>query len=327
MLRKLLILFVIFFLVSCSSLKRDFEETKKNKSNALSAIRLLENQNFAGMKCETSNNQLVAKGTINSISVDFLLDSGASGSFINYSYAKKLKLIDNKSKSVESEVRTAFGSVDQGKKIFIPIFELQGFKFSNWPVHLINSPYKKLIIGSDFLLFNNSVLFCKYGILMNSGGSEKADSIHTFLISNNYASSPLLDYTGNEIPKNIPDFIDILLFIKTTINGEDQLMLIDTGAAFTTAFKSHNIHLQSCIQQTGSRLIDASGKSKRLNIAKIDSMMVDDNYFMRDKKIAIVDKDFRVGGSKIYGTIGMDLLVKKDVILDFGNKIMYFKKD
>ncbi len=47
---------------------------------------------------------------------------------------------------------------------------------------------------------------------------------------------------------------------------------------------------------------------------------------MKDKKLSIVDKVFRLGGSKIYGTIGMDLLVKKDVILDFGNKIRYFKK-
>ena len=86
---------IVIFIVSCSSLRRDFEETKKNKSNALSVIRLLENQNFAGLKCDTSNNQLITKGTINNISVNFLLDSGASGSFINYSYAKKLRLIDN----------------------------------------------------------------------------------------------------------------------------------------------------------------------------------------------------------------------------------------
>ena len=327
MIKKILFLFLVFLVVSCSSFKKDFEETKKKKSNALTAIRLLENQNFAGLKCDTSDNQLITRGTINNNSVEFLLDSGASYSFINYSFAKKLRLIDNISKSTSSEVQTAFSSVDKGEKIFIPTLEVQGFKYSNWPVHLIDSPIKKLTIGSDFLLFNNSVMFCKYGILMNSAGSEKADSIHTFLTKNNYANTPLLDYAGNKLPKDIPNFIGITLFIKATINGEEQLMLIDTGAAFTTAFQSHNINLQSGIQQTNLILKDASGKSKKLHVTKVDSLIINNVCLMKDKKLAIVDKDFRIGSSKIYGTIGMDLLVDKNVILDFGNKIMYFEKE
>lgn len=308
-------------------MKRNSEEIKRKKSIALSAIRILENQNFAGLKCDTSKNQLVCEGTINDHSVEFLLDSGASSSFINYSLAKKLELIENIEKTNSLEIHTAFSSIDKGEKILIPAIEMQGFKYTNWPVHLLDSPHKKLAIGSDFLLFNNSVMFCKFGIVMNSGGSEKADSIHTFLSNDNFACTPLLDYNGNELPKDIPDFRNVTLYVRVNINGEDQLMLIDTGAAFTTVFQSHDTNLQPEILQTKLLLKDASGKSKKLNVTKIDSLLVNDICLMRDKKLSIVDKDFRVGVSKIYGTIAMDVLVNKNVILDFGNKVMYFEKE
>ena len=327
MYKNIFLLFVIFTIVSCSSLKKDTEKIKKNKSNTVTTIRILENQNFAGLKCDTSKNQLVCKGTINDHSIEFLLDSGASSSFINYSLAKKLELIDDISKTASLEVHTAFSSIDKGEKILIPAIEMQGFKYSNWPVHLVDSPYKELIIGSDFLLFNNSVMFCKYGIVMNSAGSGKADSIHTFLTNKNFACTPLLDYNGNELAYDIPDFRNLTLYVRVNINGEDQLMLIDTGAAFTTVFQSHDTNLQPEILQTKLLLKDASGKSKKLNVTKVDSLLINDICLMRDKKLSIVDKDYRIGISKIYGTIAMDLLVNKNVILDFGNKIMYFQKE
>lgn len=325
--QKILFLILAFICVSCSFIKKDIERSKQIKSNILTAIKLLENQNFVGMKGRSSNNNLIFDGKINNISTSFTLDSGATSSYINYSYAKKLHLIDNISKKALSEIGTAFGSVNKGEMLEIPVFTISGLEFSNWPVHLVDSRFKKLTIGSDFLIFNNSVLFCKYGILMNSVDNEKADSLHAFLIKNDFATTSLVNPFGYEYTDDIPDFQNILFFIKTIIDGEEQLMLVDTGADFTTAFREHSTYLQSDIKRTNTRLVDASGKSKSLNITYIDSMMIQNFCFLKNNKLAIVDNNLTIGDAKVYGTLGLDLLAKKGAVLDFGNKIMYFLKD
>jgi len=327
MIRNAVLVILIFAVIGCSLIQKEAEEKKRKKFIVQTAICFLENQGFLGIKCETSHNQLISKGMINNKSIKFLLDSGASHSFVNYAYAKKLNLIDKVTKHNISEIQTPFSSVDKGQKLTIPTFEIGGFVYSNWPVHLIDSQYKKLIIGSDFLLFNNSVLFCKYGILMNSDGTTVADSMHNFLLKNNFTCAPILDITGNKLPKDIPNFIGVSLLIKTIINNEEQLMLIDTGAAFTTAFQRHNIISRHDIERTNIMLKDASGTSIKLNSTEVDSIMVNNVCLMKNMNLAIIDKDLIIGDSQIFGTVGMDVLVEKNVIIDFGNLVMYIDKE
>jgi hypothetical protein len=182
-------------------------------------------------------------------------------------------------------------------------------------------------IGADFLKYNNSVLFCSYGILMNSVDDQKADSLQTWLYQNNYGSTPFLDLHGNKIPKDITAFVNTSFLVRAEINGNQELLLVDTGACYTTNFKEHSTYLDQKIKKTNTYLSDSSGKHKDFHIVQIDSLKINDTFFLKNERIGIVDTKLSMANQVIFGTLGMDLLSKKRVILDFGNFIMYYLKD
>ncbi|MFO7896250.1 MAG: retroviral-like aspartic protease family protein [Candidatus Cloacimonadales bacterium] len=323
--KKIVILVVILFVIGCSYNRQEAERSNLNKARTLQAIKLLESEGFLGFRCKMLDSKFVTEGSINDNPVKFLIDTGASFSFVNNSFAAKNNLLLNSKNSNLGEVKSAFGSIEADENIYIPKLEVSGLIYSNWPMHVLNVNRQILTLGSDFLFFNQAVLFCRYGIVMNS--SEKSSQLASFLEASDYDSSPILLGNGEPLEENIPDFQGITPYVTVNVNGEDKLMLIDTGATFSTVFKNHNIFHTQGVKTTNWRLSGASGKSKQLNVTNLDSLKINDTFILKNERIAIVDQQMDKLNKKVYGTIGMDLLAKKNMILDYGNNKIYWSKD
>ena len=112
MFKRLLILLLISTILGCSSLINSGTDHAEKKTSILKIVSLLEKQNYIAMKGYLKDNHFYFASTVNGKNIDFMLDSGASGSFINHSLSQKLKITEKKVKTTSIETQTAFSSLD-----------------------------------------------------------------------------------------------------------------------------------------------------------------------------------------------------------------------
>jgi len=326
--RILLVLIAgMFLLTGCTSIAQGNKQYKQRKENARNIITTLEDLGFAGMKGITKHNQIFYSGKVNSYETNFMLDSGAGLTFITYGQALRCGVIDEKNVTREGTLITAYGTMDKGEEVYLDNLSIPGYEFSNWPAHLVESSRKMLIVGQDFLKFNRSILLCNYGILMNNSESEDLTALDLILSEEGYLKLPLRDREGLVLSSDNPAYSYSMFYVKVTINeNREGLMLVDTGAAFSSIKDDHSNYRHSAVKRTDMRMMDASGKGKWLFKLKLDSLKIDDQPFLENASVNIIDFDSEEENAAISGFIGMDLLIEKKVILDFGNRVLYFKK-
>jgi len=181
-------------------------------------------------------------------------------------------------------------------------------------------------VGQDFLTFNRSILLCNYGILMNNSESEDLTILDKILAEEGYIKLPLRDRKGLVLSSDNPGYGYPMFYVKVKINeNREGLMMVDTGAAYSSINDDHSNYRHSAVKRTDMRMMDASGKGKWLFKLNLDSLKIDDQPFLENASVNIIDYDSNEENTAISGFIGMDLLIEKKVILDFGNRVMYFK--
>jgi len=317
----------MILLTSCSSIAKGNEKVKQKKQVILDIINGLENQGFVPMKGHTKDNHLFFNINMNDQETSFMLDSGASYSLITYSRAEELGLISDINKTTDSQLTTMYGTINKGAQLELDSFDIPGISFTNWPIHLVDSKYKKVIVGVDFLNYNSSILFCKYAILLNSVLAQSADSLDVTLKDRGYVSTPLVDFYGNPV-QNISEQINPTnYYIKMKINRDkEELLLLDTGGAFTSLNDVFTNFDLITVKRTNMRMMDATGKGKDLYMVKLDSLVTNNHKFMGRKNISLTNENYTPGTNQIYGVLALDFLNERDAIIDFGNGVLYFKE-
>lgn len=332
--RILLVLIAgILLLTGCSSIIQGNQKAKQEKNEASNIISVMENLGFVRMKGYSKNNQLYYNCQLNGQDTDFILNSGARLSLITYGQAMKFGLIDEQNVTDDGSLITAFETMNKGEEVLIKNLAIPGYEFTNWSVRLVERSNKIMIIGQDFLLMNNSILLCNYGILMNNSEYEDHDALDMILSEEGYVKIPLRDQYGIELTsKNSMDTTSVF-YVTVKINKDREgLMMVDTGAVYTSINDDHSNYRHSAVKRSNMRMFDASRKGKDFFRVKLDSLKIDEHLFLDHQKIGIVDTDIDIEKAqntpqKISGFIGMDLLMEKKVIIDFGNRVLYFKKN
>lgn len=317
----------IALLSGCSSIIQENSKTVEQKQATLDTIHDLEAQGFVAMKGFNRDNHLYFNALINDQEIDFMLGSGASQSLIAYTKAKEIGLVEEIDKTSESELQTTFGSISRGAEIKLKSFDLPGLSYRNWPIHLLDSKYKRIIIGMDFLSNNHSVLFCNYNILMNSVLETSANALVSNLKEKGYVSTPLLDFAGNPINSNMVGTDNFSYYIKMQVNNNaEEIFLLDTGGAFSAIHDVYTNYDLIQVKSTNMRLMDSAGNGKNLAMLKMDHLKTNGYFFTRRENISLTNEEYIPYNGQLYGVIALDFLNQRDAIIDFGNGMLYFRE-
>lgn len=328
---KKIFLSILLFILGCSATKTLNRNHSKNEilKYVSFVLESLQNDGFSGVIGKAKESKIFVPVKVNGISDEFFIDTGATYSYLNQKQKSKYHLKKIRTVDKNSNIVTWFGSISNHERAVANVFQLGEHKFSPWPF-IISSGNIKPVLGSDFLHFTNAVLICRYSTLLFNSAHTKAVGLSDSLKKFGYKEFNLHLSGGGSLGGLLNSDsakTDIGTFlIRASFNGIEGMILIDTGAQFTTI--DHQL-----AEMTGRKIrkqdtiyfIDALGNESYPSVIFADSLKIG-NYVLSQKQFFPIFEN--INASKSYdlpylGAIGMDYLTKNNAIIDFGNHKLY----
>ena len=332
---KKVFLFILLLSLGCSSSKLlDGHHSEKEILKSVSfVLESLQNQGFSGVIGKAKNSKIFVPVKINNIPGELFLDTGATYTFLTYDQIKKfhLKTIDATNK--KENIITWFGSISDHKRALANRFQIGNHIFSPWPF-IVSSENKMPVIGTDFLHFTNAVIICKYSTMLFNVNHQKAVGLSDSLKKFGYTEFDLLMSESGSISKlsyrdeNGTHSLNFGTFlIKGNFNGIEGILLIDTGAHYTSVdYELARMTGRKIRKQNKIYFVDAIGNIEYPSVIFADSLKVGD-YFLSKKRFFPIFEDINKNDNSYslpyLGAIGMDYLTRNNAIIDFGNRKLY----
>lgn len=330
---------IILWATACTTLKNIFYDESTNNLVKLenSIIEELQNQNYDIIKSITNDNSYYVKASINNNNLSMILDTGAIYTLLKSKNINKYQLthIDELEPIL---LKPAFSESIE----FIPAkadsFKIGTITFNPWPFLLSNNLYSDGILGCEFLHFTKSIIICNPGVLCISLNSKAASKINDIINKDtSYKEIDLLmaqEDTYIKINQQVGDTHKLLesglLMVPITVDEICGYALIDTGASSSLLDleKLQKNNLKGKIYSRFSK--DAIGKKKRIyskifNKFLIDKYPVEDDFYLSFTLLKKRDLYINNKSVAILGIIGLDILYKKNAIIDFGNRKLYLQ--
>lgn len=313
---KSLVILGLIFSVGCAAIKLEKERTAKQDKAVNKAIHNLEAEGFAGIKGKMKNFTLLFDCKFNDKDSEFLIESGVPFSTMDVETARGIGIIS------KAEIDRIPKQQSEDSSRMIENFAVNGFEYTDEEVSVVNMDLRRTSLGLNFLINNNSVIFFGYNVLLNNPFDE-AESMHDSLLANDYICAPFCDSLGNVFNVASQDSLSNKVYVKCQINDLEQILKISTGSTFSIAYRE-----SSEIQEEISNKTQESKRKVMLHMFTkyINIMQIGDSLFLENTKFALMDRPAKTGDGNIDGILGMDILAREKVILDFGNMKMYFMK-
>ncbi len=333
---KRFFLFLLLLTLGCSSSKLlNGEHSEKEILKSVSfVLESLQNQGFSGVIGKVKKNRIFVPVKVNGVPDDFFIDTGATYTFLNNDHIAKYHLRKITATDRKRKILTWFGSITDHKKAIANIFQIGNYKFSPWPF-IVGSGNVTPVLGTDFLHFTNAVLICRFSTMLFNVNHQKAVGLSDSLKKFGYKEFDLYLSKGGSLGKlafkNSDNPIDFGTFlIKANFNGIEGMMLLDTGAHYTSI--DHDL-----ARMTGRKIrkqnkiyfVDAAGNIEYPSVIFADSLKVGDYYLSKKRFFPIfkdLDRETYTYSVPYLGAIGMDYLTRNNAIIDFGNRKLYLMR-
>ncbi len=337
LLTNLLIVFI--FIQSCSP---KLSEKTIPLDNVLehvnSVLDELQNQGFTAYKCKFRRNKIWVDVKINNRNAEFLLDTGASFTFLNKKYVDDFNLKTKTSiKETDAPIFTFFGELTGFERRLANQFKIAGFNFRPWPMIVHETDQEEGVLGVDFLHFGNAVIIPRFGLLLINITHQAAQNMSDSLKELGYAEFDLtLLKTKEEIKwkeKGKEYVLESGVFVvDIKFDSLKGNVIIDTGAPFTAIYRGY-------ISKSGKKIHshknyqfeDAAGNITYAAGALFDTLWVND-YKLATDHYVVAAEDVKIWvATRGYmlphiGVIGYDLLSRNNAIIDFGNRKLYLQR-
>jgi len=313
------------------------EETRRQMDEVFEA---LQTQGFMGARCRVEDNKMHIETHINDKPADFILDTGASSTFLNKKHLPRLDLKTvSGADDQAASIFTFLGTLSEYDRTVAREFSVAGFTFRPWPFIVHGAPDKYGVLGVDFLNFGCAVVFCGYGVVFLDVDHQPAQDIGEQLRAFGYTEVELLmprlkasraikwRMAGGEQALESGVFS-----IKVSVDGADGIIMLDTGAPVTTLD-------MGVVESTDKRvrrhkhikIRDGAGHTTGFAGAYIDSLMVGEYALCRNQYVGVVEGIRKRGNTGVYdlpflGVIGIELLVANHAIIDCGNRRLYLRR-
>lgn len=263
---------------------------------------------------------------VNGSPLQFLIDSGANSTDLDYSSAMRVGL--NRSNSVGVITRGALGreirsGLGKGALQVGPM-KAEQFSFTIAPRGQKKTSTSRYAgqVGLDMLNSTCSIVDIPKGRLWVP--TEVSKKTGNGLVAP-LGAVPALGkkMLGMGTAGRLPHLI-----LHGTVNGEHVSWVVDTGAEISVMDASSFERLELPSVMTNSRMIDAAGDRVALRKSRIHNMRFGDvNVRTFDIAIAPLDEIKRYfkdpTGRPVDGIIGMDFLIQVEALLDSGSRILY----
>lgn len=263
--------------------------------------------------CSESKNQHLLPGSLDGKDVKFLLDSGASRTFLSADSMKKLGF-DLK---VVGTQRGISGD-DQLFSVKIDSFSLggmmaiRGSEFPSIPMPL--TPELDGLIGEDIL----------------GGGKAILDHVNHRLYILGSAADPLVKKRAEECGYHVlPLALDgKARTLELTLKGKTCRFIVDTGAESTIVDETYAQSLGLTIHQTDMKSGGVGNNHHTLGLISVDELGVGDLVYRRFPMMVMPLQHIQKPGENAYaGILGADFLWSSGAIMDWGNSQIYLPED
>lgn len=330
---------IIFFLLLYSPLQSQ-ETTSLDIiiENVNTVLSDLQDQGFTAYKCEFHHYKIWVDVKINDKDANFLLDTGASFTFLNKKYVDDFNLRTRISfEDTDSLIFTFFGKLTDFEHRLAHQFKIAGHSLRPWPIIVHDSELKHGVLGVDFLHFSNAVIIPRFGLLLINISHQPAQYISEPLKASGYEEFDLTLLKTKDRIKWKAGKKEIVLesgvFVtEISFDSIERNVIIDTGAPFTTVYRVNVSKTDKKVFRHKSfRFTDAAGNITQAAGAFFDTLFINE-YVVATNHLLLVSDDFNLYcslGNTILphiGVIGYDLLSKNNAIIDFGNRKLYLQK-
>ena len=346
---RLVILFIFLFF-GCTLPKNDRlqPEDKSLSINELClhinyVIKELQSQGFSCVIEKPKKNQITIPVKINGKKGKFLLDTGASYTFLGKRYLKRFHLSEFAYAEGRNPLIKTFlgGIINDSFPTKADKFEIGNQIFQPWPfiVNKLSPPMKQGVIGVDFLHFTSSVIICRLGALLLSSDGQPAKDIGCKLKELGYTEIELLTKQSSgciKIKRKMEEYDRFLssgtFVVPVSFDESRGMAMLDTGAPYTSIDKFIAKKINKRIKYSPNvKATDAKGNRTRIASISLTNLCIG-AYCIEKQPVAVIDfssareKGKAKAKSFFTAMIGFDILAKNNAIIDFGNRRLYMRK-
>ena len=276
---------------------------------------------------ERATGHLYINAEINRIAATLLLDTGGTITVLDQERSERFEARVSLSPLIIAGIGAGRPVV---RRFVIEEFSLAGFYLENFRIHLlslsyINDSFGRMgleeidgVIGADILHRYRAII--DYGNLeLHLTGRRGTVELTAFLEEKGYVVIPV-----NRTPTGH-------LYINAEVNGTTAALILDTGAGATIFGVKRAAEFQLRTDSSSANVIGVGGyvtaTAATIQEFRMADFYVENvdvhllclyffNYFFRREGFAVMD-----------GIIGADVLKRYRAIIDYGNLMLYLKRD
>ncbi len=274
------------------------------------------------------NNRFFAQAKLNGKPVNCLLDTGAGRLFIDRRKAAGL----GPTTTLKEPIYALFGKVaDEFAVVNISRLELSAGLFTNYPAVVEDLHRDRevrtgsyiptsrrqdqydLVLGMSFLVQAHGAVSCERPALylrQEALNPAQADNFEASLQASGYSS---VSFVSNGVP-----------ILEALVNGKPALLVLDTGATFTTFDLNQVSKFELSDQRTSAQLADAAERKQALRYAHVNSIKLAD-FDSGGMPVGVADLErFRELSRKLeehhlpplLGYVGPEVLYRAKALID-----------
>ena len=271
-------------------------------------------------------NKMLMETVVNGHRARFMVDTGAGYSILEADRARSLGVSPVGADSPYGEFTNLNGVIHRVG--YLKSLRAGPMDFGSGPMALfqpasadaglnarLNGENADGIIGADILTHYKAVINCYTKTIFFKTSSAEQLHVARFAASQNFIRVPLHEEVSRAFT------------IPASINGHPCRLLVDTGAFVTTFDLKRAKEFGLSFAATKMSGSFADGISRQVAIGKVANLKIGDYKVPPQTLAASVLPDFALdlGGAKIGGILGMELLAGSHAIIDFESMSLFVK--
>ncbi len=302
---------------------------------AVTLARVMQEKGYVVVPLKRQRNHAVARCYLNGSPMDFVVDTGASGTTVERNLAYKAGTV-----TLTKEKEASYGALGKlSKSVYnseIASFKVGDFDGGKTPVGFLDmaTPSQARstgaqtgnqsidgLLGIDFLYRHRAVIDCFQLNLFLAAGAARAASgaLASGLRAGGYTEIPLRVSGGSVV-------------VPVTIKGKSGYLVLDTGAPNTLL--TNRIVQAAGLKRAGGAggMRDVGGSVTGLLQTQVEDMKIG-GFAVPNQWVAATNPGFgrddvRMGGSDVnFGYLGQDILAYYVGIIDCGALKLYLRLD